>query len=182
MTSREAILAIISAFEAMQVPYMVVGSLSSNAYGIARSTQDADFVVQIGDTTISDLAKRLGPDFKLNRQMSFETVTATYRYVFSLSSVPFKIELFLLSDDAHDQARFARRLKVPVFGQECWVASVEDVIVTKLRWMRKKDREDIENVIRVQQGRLDWPYVEHWCDQHGTRELLEKIRRQVPQL
>src|SRR5438105_5189494 len=28
--------------------------------------------------------------------------------------------------------------------------------------------------IAVQQA-LDWPYIERWCDQHGTRDLLEQI-------
>ena len=182
MTSREATISIIAALESMQVPYMVAGSLSSNVYGIARSTQDANVVVQVGDTTIVELAQLLGPRFKLNPQMTFETVTGTMRFVFVVEKVPFKIELFLLSDDAHDQSRFARRVRVSVMDRECWVASPEDVVVTKLRWMRKKDREDVENVIRVRQGKLDWPYIEQWCDRHGTRELLEKIRREVAKL
>ena len=27
---------------------------------------------------------------------------------------------------------------------------------------------------------IDWPYIEGWCDKHGTRPLLERIRRTVP--
>ena len=26
---------------------------------------------------------------------------------------------------------------------------------------------------------LDWPYIESWCDRHGTRKLLEQIRKEV---
>jgi hypothetical protein len=28
----------------------------------------------------------------------------------------------------------------------------------------------------------DWPYIEGWSDRHGTRELLEQIRRTVPKV
>jgi len=34
----------------------------------------------------------------------------------------------------------------------------------------------------IQGDRLDWPYVESWCDRHGTRALLDEIRRSVPPL
>ena len=27
-----------------------------------------------------------------------------------------------------------------------------------------------------------WPYIEGWCERHGTRALLEEIRRTVPKL
>lgn len=32
----------------------------------------------------------------------------------------------------------------------------------------------------TQQSMLDWKYLEHWCDQHGTRALLDEIRASVP--
>ena len=34
---------------------MVVGSMSSNIYGIPRSTKDADFVIELGNQSISRL-------------------------------------------------------------------------------------------------------------------------------
>jgi len=56
------------------------------------------------------------------------------------------------------------------------------VIIWKLRWARAKDREDVRAVIAVQGDKLDWPYIEAWCQQHGTRAMLEAIRRTVPRL
>ena len=62
--------------------------------------------------------------------------------------------------------------------------SAEDVIITKLRWSRaggrRKDIEDAENVIAVQGERIDWDYVTSWCDRHGTRELLDRVRQSLP--
>jgi predicted nucleotidyltransferase len=45
MTSNEAVSKVAAALEGAGIPYMLVGSYSSNMYGVARSTQDADFVV-----------------------------------------------------------------------------------------------------------------------------------------
>lgn len=38
------IVAVVNALHAVNIPHMLVGSLSSNAYGIPRSTKDADVV------------------------------------------------------------------------------------------------------------------------------------------
>ena len=53
MNGETATSTVIDGLEAMGVDYMLVGSFSSNFYGIPRATQDADFVVQLGQTSIS---------------------------------------------------------------------------------------------------------------------------------
>jgi hypothetical protein len=39
-----------------------------------------------------------------------------------------------------------------------------------------KDVEDARGVVAVQGDPLDWNYIRRWCDAHGTRELLDKVR------
>jgi hypothetical protein len=129
-----------------------------------------------------DFAARLGDDFELDPQLSFETVTGTYRQYIRHKKKRFKIELFLLSHDPHDQERFKRRREQSLFGQSVWLLSPEDVVVSKLRWARGKDEEDVKNVITVQRGKLDWPYIEKWCREHGTLAKLDEIRRTVPEI
>ena len=85
----------------------------------------------------------------------------------------------MLSDDPHDKARFARRANVTFAGHAVSLPTPEDVIIMKLRWSkggnRRKDVEDVENVIAVQGDVLDLPYIRQWADQHDTRELFEKL-------
>jgi hypothetical protein len=45
---------------------------------------------------------------------------------------------------------------------------------------RSKDRDDARDVIAVQGDRIDWEYVYSWCEQHGTRGLLDEIRQSIP--
>lgn len=184
MTSEEALLAVIDALETAGVPYMVVGSFSSNYYSFARGTKDADIVVELKGLPLSTICKQLGPEFQLDPQMRFETVTGTVCSVLRAPDPDFIIELFRLSGDAHDQERFQRRRRVRLYGRETWLPTVEDVIVQKLRWIlhggRPKDREDVRNVLAVQGAQVDWHYVHRWCDEHGTRELLDEIRRSIP--
>lgn len=184
MNGEEALAAVIDALEAMGIPYMLVGSLSSNFYGVPRATEDADLVVHLGATSLGRIRDALGSRFYVDPQMTFETVTGTTRYALRSVDTRFEIEMFLLSPDQYDQERFRRRRRVRLLERETYMPSVEDVIVTKLRWgsqgRRNKDINDVRGVIALQQAQVDWDYVHHWCDRHGTRPLLEEIRRQIP--
>jgi len=122
-------------------------------------------------------------ELRLNAQSAFEGVTGTTRYLIELVGSPFVCELFARSEDAHDRERFLRRQRVAIFGRVAFVASAEDIIVTKLRWIhdagRTKDREDVRNVLAVR-GSLDWNYLERWTVEHGTGPLLAEIRASLP--
>ena len=186
MTTAEIAVAAIDALDATSVPYMLVGAFSSNFYGIPRSTDDADFVVELGSISIVDVVKQLGPRFKLDPQVRFETATGTTRHIVNVENSPFIVEFFHLSGDAHDQERFRRRCNVVLHGRSSYIPTAEDVIITKLRWSvhgrRPKDADDVRDVIAVQRDRIDWGYVCRWCEQHGTREKLEEIRKSIPPL
>jgi hypothetical protein len=184
MTGNEAARFVAEGLEACGISYMLVGSFSSNFYGAPRATQDADFVIELGQSSISELARQLAPTIRIDPRMSFETVTMPRRYVADVAGMSFKIELFLLGTDPHDQERFRRRQQVSLFDRQVWLPTVEDVIVTKLQWGllggRSKDRDDVRALIAIQGDRIDWDYVHGWCEQHGTRALLDEIRRSIP--
>ena len=184
MTPDEAVVALIGALDAAGVPYMIVGSLASNFHGIPRSTRDADFVLQVSLDGLQRLAGCLPPELALEQQSAFEAVTGTVRHLIALRGSPFVCELFALSGDPHDQERFRRRQRVELLGRITFVATAEDMIITKLRWAvdahRAKDRDDIRNMLAVQGSALDWDYLTHWSAAHGTARLLDEIRFSIP--
>lgn len=185
MTSNDIVVKLVEALERVGVPYMVVGSYSSNMYGVARSTKDADLVVQLPNDSTQSLAAVLGGEFRLDPQAILEFNTFTTRFVVSHIATAFTIELFLLSPDAHDQERFKRRRRMPFLGTEAWLPTAEDVVIMKLRWARRakrpKDVEDAYNVLAVQKERLDFDYIRSWCDRHETRALMEDLLSKLPQ-
>ena len=71
-----------------------------------------------------------------------------------------------------------------MLGQQAFVATAEDMIITKLRWAagagRSKDRDDIRNMLAVRGDELDWPYLHRWSAAHGTDALLQQIRDSIP--
>lgn len=172
------------ALESSSVPHVLVGSMSSNVHGFARSTKDIDLVVQIDRPGLDRLFAALEESFNLDPQASFETITGTLRHVLIAKDSKFKVEIFQLSQDIHDQERFRRRLTVryPSLNARVSILTAEDVIITKLRWARAKDLEDVRDVLAVQGNKLDWNYIHQWTDLHRTRAKLDEIRASIPPL
>jgi hypothetical protein len=183
-TGEEAVATLLDLLNARGVPYMIVGSFSSNRYGVPRATHDADFVIDALGKNLHECLDALPEEFKVDPQATFEMVTATHRQIIDIPSLPFTIELFELSKDEHDQLRFARRIKRTLLGRDCYLPTPEDVIIQKLRWSRgarrAKDFADVVAVLQVQgPDRFDWPYIEEWCAKHGTLDLLAEAKAEA---
>lgn len=172
----EAVYALLDLLNEAQVPYMMVGSFSSNAYGEARSTKDADFVVQLEPKMRQTMLGKLPREFEIDWQVSFETITGHTRQILRIPSIPFEIELFDLSNEPFDQSRFARRQRTALEGHTVWLPTAEDVVVQKLRWAklgkRDKDMLDAVGILRVRRENLDWEHIEKWCAELDILDTL----------
>jgi hypothetical protein len=181
MSALDIVLRVVRVLNDLGIPYMLVGSFSSNFYGRSRSTNDADFVAALGSSDLARLRAGLGPEFRLEQQMSFETITMHSRHILVHAASMFRVEVFELTDDPFNQSRFNRRRKIELDGVPTWLPAVEDVIIQKLLWasknkMRRQDIADVKAVIDVQgTAPLDLEYIRRWTDQHGTREIFEKL-------
>jgi hypothetical protein len=173
---------VIAALSRSGVPHVVVGSFARNFHAFPRSTKDADIVLAVDAPGLAQFESELGRDFSLDPQTTFETNTGTFRHTLVHKETEFKTELFLLSQDAFDQERFRRRQAFLFNGIASFVLTAEDVILTKLRWLRSKDVDDVRDVIAVKGAKLDWNYIHHWAAIHGTRAKLDEIRAGIPKI
>jgi hypothetical protein len=175
--------AVFDALNEHQVPFMLVGALSSNFYGIPRSTLDADLVIELGSKSLAGVLERLKDRVRLDPQMIFETVTMSRAFRADVIGMDFTIEFFLLGAEPYHQERFHRRRRVRYRDRDVCFPTREDVVVQKLRWARPKYLEDARDVIAVQgDDAFDWDYIHRWTETHGTRELLDEIRASIPEI
>lgn len=187
MTLEALAVKVIEAADATGVAFMAVGAIAAGAYGVPRATRDVDLLVAVNvPGAVDALERRLDPVVEFDGQILFDTLTWGRRHVGrSRSSPPFKVELFELFDDPFVQSEFARRQEVfvPMLERSTWLPTAEDVIVQKLRWGRKKDLEDVLDVLAVQGvDALDMAYIENWCAQHGTTARLQAALAGIPPL
>jgi hypothetical protein len=111
-----------------------------------------------------------------------ELFTGTSRWVLHLEGTSFEIEVFLLGTDPHHAEILARkrRERILMIDRDAWIPTAEDLVIQKLRWARRKDLDDAQNILAVQGKSIDYPYIESWCTQHGTLGRLAEVRASIP--
>jgi len=175
--------AVAAAFEHSGVPYFLGGSLASSLQGEPRATNDIDFVIEIDEARIPRLSAALGTDFDVDETALARAVQT--RGSWNIFYLPFvtKIDLFVKGDAPFDQSEFARRRPIEVRpGKALYLKSPEDSILRKLRWYldggsaSARQLRDVVEILRVNVGRLEEAYLDHWARQLAVAEELRRAR------
>lgn len=127
---------------------MVTGGLVANAHGIARSTQDADVVIQVTGHEMAAFQRSLPAGLSLDSQILFETITGSQRQIVEVTGTPFRIELFFLGKDSHHQERFNA-----ASGSTFPISNAKRGFQRRKTWLSRKSgggvtkRDDARNII-----------------------------------
>jgi hypothetical protein len=163
------------------IPYFVGGSIASSFLGEFRYTNDVDFVAELEPGHLEALFRELGDEFYVSREAALRAVQACGS--FNLIHIPTvqKVGLFTPERTPFAREQIRRRRTVEIRpGLRLFIASPEDVVLSKLLWYRKggsvSDRHwsDILGVLKVQGPSLDKGYLERWAGELGVRDLLDR--------
>jgi predicted nucleotidyltransferase len=182
MSQQELLRKVIETLEQIGIDHMITGSVVSSLQGEPRSTHDIDIVVAIQETDIDDLVKAfLPPTYYLDAEAIKEALS--HRSMFNLIDVVEgdKVDFWILTDQAFDQSRFARKYAEDVFGMRLKVSSPEDTILAKLQWVVKsggseKQFTDALRIFEVQCDKLDLDYLNRWVAALGVEELWNRLQ------
>jgi hypothetical protein len=173
----------VNALEGAGVGYLLTGSFASSLQGEPRATHDIDLVVEVDARIVDALATAFGTDAYYFDQLAARDALGRGG-MFNLLDITSgdKLDFWALTDDAFDQSRFARRVRVPAFGLELTVSAPEDTILQKLKWASaqggsERQLGDAAGVYAVQRGELDEAYLDAWAMTLGVTESLERVRR-----
>ena len=182
-TQTEIMLRVIEALEELDSPYLVGGSYASSAYGIARATMDVDILAAIPAKHAGALALKLEPEFYADEVAIRNAIMAKRFFNVIHLATGFKVDVFVSKRDLFDEKQLERRtLEVVLRNPErsAYLASPEDIILSKLRWYRKTNEKserqwcDVLGVMSVQMGKLDVEYLRHWASELSVSDLLER--------
>jgi hypothetical protein len=188
MTTFDVILAIARILDHLGIAYMIGGSVASSVHGRLRTTQDADFVIDLSPGQIEPLMQSLAQDFYVSRDAMREAVRDRRSFNAIHTATSFKVDLFILGNTPYDVEAFGRRSleKLDDSSETRLVLSrPEDSVLHKLQWYRmggevsEQQWRDVLGVLQVQEGRLDEAYLDRWAAQLGVSDLLAKVRREA---
>ena len=181
MSQQKLLAQVIQALGDCGIQYMLTGSLVSSLQGEPRSTHDIDIVVAVRMSDAPKLAKAFPPpDFYIDRQSIVEALNTQGMFNLIDTKSGWKVDFWILSEDAFDRSRFSRRISERVMGMEILVSSPEDTILVKLKWANlsggsEKQFNDALGVYEVQFGDLDMDYLERWVRELGLESLWKRL-------
>lgn len=176
MDFTKALAALIDGFEAEKVRYALIGGVALGLLGRARATLDIDLLVHKDDLGAAErLMGRLG----YKKAFSTENVSQYEHGDIPASRVDFVHAFREISLSMLRRAKNAAILK----GKTARVAAAEDVIGLKVQSMandpnrKSGDLADIEALMELRGGELDWELVSEYFMLFGMKDILGDLKR-----
>jgi hypothetical protein len=173
-TIDDVIRRIINILDSASVPYMLTGSFASSLHGMPRATQDIDLVIAPNPASLEALLKSFPEDrYYVSREAAFDAYQrASIFNVIDFAS-GWKIDFIVRKPRDFSRLEFDRRTQANVLGTTVFVASPEDVLISKLEWAKlaasERQIEDAAGIIRTQGPDLDTAYIDHWAEKLGLQ-------------
>lgn len=161
------------------IDYMLSGSVALNYYAQPRMTRDIDLVIEIQMADIGRLATELGDDYYFDDQAV--QMAIEHESLFNLIHYPSltKIDCILRKSQAYRRQEFSRRQRVMFGDFPVWIVSAEDLLLSKLHWLKDSRSEmqfkDIRSLIDAV-PQLNWVYLQHWAEQLDILALLDEVQ------
>ena len=177
----ETLRAVLPHLDRLGIPYLITGGIAATVHGRARFTQDIDFVIAPTRDQLDRLVEALDPDFVVSRDAAREAYVRTGEFNALHRTLVFKVDFWFSTGDPFDVSRLARAQRLEVApGVAARVATPEDVIVSKLLWLRQgateRSAEDVQGILRARSGQLDLDYLDAMVRRLGLDQLWRSLQ------
>lgn len=178
MSVTEVFRRILSALDSSGIPYMLSGSFASAYYGSVRSTQDIDFVIAPTAEQLRTFVQSLpNGEYYVDLDAALESLERRSLFNVIDLATGWKIDLIIRKSRAFSQEEFGRRQRVKLENLDIFVASAEDVILSKLEWSKlaqsRRHIEDVGGILRIRWEGLDRSYLEKWVNELRLEQQWE---------
>jgi len=168
-----------AALDGVGIAYMVAGSIGSSFHGHPRATNDLDIVISAGEEQLDGFVESLGEDYYISARAAKDAFNHKSMFNIIDNATGWKVDLVVRKERAFSIEEFQRRRKVRVMGSDVFIASPEDVILSKLEWAKSSGSDqqvqDALGVIEVQGDDLDLDYLEKWARTLSVGDSLENL-------
>jgi hypothetical protein len=182
----EALRAVVGWLHGADVPFMIAGSFASTFHGHPRATQDIDIVIAPTRDALLRFLASLPPE-RVYADTASALEAFTHHDMFNVIDLEtgWKVDLIFRKARAFSLSEFERRQSVEWMGVSLFVATAEDVILSKLEWAElcggsERQIRDVAGVLEMRGAQLDRAYIESWLDELAIRLLWEQVTATAP--
>lgn len=165
----------------LNVAYMVAGSFASTYYGVPRTTQDVDIVVELAAAVADALIARF-PDerYYVSEDAVRDAVRRRSQFNIIDLATGWKADLIVRKDRPFSREELSRRQRARILGIDLWLASPEDTILSKLEWAKgtgsTRQLDDVRGIQAARAQELDTTYIDRWAAALGVTALWSGVR------
>ncbi len=174
----EVLQSVTARLEGANIPYMVTGSMAANFYAVPRMTRDIDLVIELSDRDVDRVTRLFQVEYYIDRDMVQRAVRDHAMFNMIHNALVVKVDCVVRKETEYRREEFARRRAVSVAGQQLFIVSPEDLILSKLDWAKESrsqmQLDDVRNLLRSVQG-LDTEYLNRWADRLGLTTLYQEV-------
>lgn len=158
----------------LEISYMITGGSAVGFWGHMRTTMDIDMVIRIQPGKVPVLARALKDEAYVSEEDISEAVSGRGMFNIILNETAFKIDFAPLDEkNAYEVEKFARRIRLAYEGADLWVISPEDLVLSKLKWMKsaggsERQLSDCRSIMELNKGALDLAYMRRWAPLIGV--------------
>lgn len=159
------------------IAYMLTGSMAMNYYAQPRMTRDIDLVVAVSQDDIDPIVDLFRPDYYVSRDAVRNSIAHQSLFNLIHEESVIKVDCIIRKASAYRLAEFERRQRIKIEDFSTWIASKEDLIISKLHWAKDTRSElqlrDIRNLAATP---YDAAYIERWTDILGLHILWSECK------
>ena len=185
MEQGEFLAYVLRVLEQRNIPYMVVGSFASIAYGEARFTQDIDIIVELPASQVASLCLAFPEDeFYVSQEAAQAAVKHKSQFNVIEPTTGNKVDFIIARNDPWGREQLGRRRRIELLANtQAFTASPEDVIIGKMLYYEEggseKHLRDIAGILKVSGDKVDQEYVVRWARAFNLEEIWAAILRRV---
>ncbi|HEX9822516.1 MAG TPA: hypothetical protein VGD07_23195 [Methylomirabilota bacterium] len=163
--------------EAAGIPYMVTGSFAANYYAVPRMTRDIDLVLELSAGDVDRFCVLFEGDFYVERDVVRAAIAGRAAFNMIHEAHVIKVDCIVCKDSDYRRTEFTRQRRASIEGHGLAIVTPEDLIISKLDWMRESRSEvqlaDVRNLLRSVPD-LDRQYLAHWTERLGLGALYRE--------
>ncbi|QDU87600.1 hypothetical protein Pla175_09650 [Pirellulimonas nuda] len=175
----------VEVLDRIRVPYAVVGSLASGAWGEPRVTLDVDIVIQLTQIDVAVLCAAFPEEeFYVSRSAIDEAVRTQGQFNVLQLTTGMKIDFMVIGFEGWPAEQMRRRRPTRLLEErEVLAASPEDVILGKLIYFKEgrspKHLRDMASILNERKDRLDSDYIVRWATTLGVLAEWEELHQRM---
>lgn len=159
------------------IAYMLTGSMAMNYYAQPRMTRDIDVVVALAPADADKIVDLFRADYYVSEEAVRDAISAESIFNLIHNESVIKVDCIVRKNTPYRRVEFDRRKQIKIDDFSTWIASKEDLIISKLFWAKDSGSEiqmrDVQNLVATGS---DVAYIDNWTKDLGLFNLWEQCR------